>query len=76
MEKHELTPNEIKGVDLVVKSLMKKYNFIIGWKPDENYMKYHYTLFINLKIDYDMVSDYFGIRIRPTIKNKGKDRGR
>ncbi len=74
MEKHELTPNEIKGVDLVVKSLMKKYNFIIGWEPDETYMNYDYTLYINLKVDYDMVSDYFGIRIRPTIKKGLKEK--
>ena len=69
MEEKELTPNEIKGINLIVKSLKKKYNFIQGWKPDDEYMKYDNTLFIHLLVDYDKVSDYFGMRIRPSIKN-------
>ena len=68
MEEKELTPNEIRGIDLIVKSLKKKYNFIQGWEPDDEYMKYDNTLFIHLLVDYDMVSDYFGMRIRPSIK--------
>ena len=69
MEEKELTPNEIKGINLIVKSLKKKYNFIQGWEPDDEYMKYDNTLFIHLLVDYDKVSDYFGMRIRPFIKN-------
>jgi hypothetical protein len=69
MEEKELTPNETRGVDLIVKSLMKKYKFIQGWSIDDEYMKYDNTLFIHLLVDYDMVSDYFGMRIRPSIKN-------
>ena len=68
MEEKELTPNETRGVDLKVKSLMKKYNFIQGWSPVDDYTKYYNTLFIHLLVDYDMVSDYFGMRIRPSIK--------
>jgi hypothetical protein len=68
MEEKELTPNETRGVDLIVKSLMKKYNFIQGWSPVDDYTKYYNTLFIHLLVDYDMVSDYFGMRIRPSIK--------
>ena len=69
MEEKELSPDEIRGVDLIVKALKKKYNFIQGWKPDDEYMKYDNTLFIHLLVDYDKVSDYFGMRIRPSIKN-------
>jgi hypothetical protein len=69
MKEKELTPNETRGVDLIVKSLKKKYNFIQGWKSDDEYMKYDNTLFIHLLVDYDKVSDYFGMRIRPSIKN-------
>jgi len=68
MEEKELTPNEIRGVDLIVKSLKKKYNFIQGWEPVNDYTKYYNTLFVTIKIDYDKVSDYFGMRIRPSIK--------
>ena len=64
----ELTPNEIRGIDLVVKALKKKYDFIIGWEPVNDYRKYHNTLFIAIKMDMEKVSDYFGFRIRPVIK--------
>jgi len=74
MEEKELTPNEIRGVDLIVKSLKKKYKFIQGWEPVDDYTKYPNTLFIHLLIDYDMVSDYFGIRIRPSIKLQLNDK--
>jgi hypothetical protein len=70
MENNELTPNEIRGVDLVVKALTKKYKFILGWEPDKKYREYDNTLFIHLKINYDMVSDYFGIRIKNSNKSK------
>jgi hypothetical protein len=64
----ELTPNEIRGIDLIIKSLKKKYNFITGWSPVEDYTKYDNTLFLSLDIDMEKVSDYYGFRIRPTIK--------
>jgi len=68
MEPKELTPNEIKGIDLIIKSLKKKYNFITGWSPVDDYLKYENTLFLSLDIDMEKVSDYYGFRIRPLIK--------
>jgi hypothetical protein len=68
MEQKELTPNEIKGIDLIVKSLKKKYNFITGWNVDDDDLRYDNTLFIGLTIDSEKTSDYYGFRIRPTIK--------
>ena len=68
MEEKELTPNEIRGIDLIVKSLKKKYNFITGWNVDDNDLRYDNTLFIGLTIDSEKTSDYYGFRIRPTIK--------
>ena len=68
MEEKELTPNQRRGIDLIVKSLKKKYNFITGWNVDDEDMKYDNTLFIGLTIDSEKTSDYYGFRIRPTIK--------
>jgi hypothetical protein len=68
MEKKELTPNQRRGIDLLVKSLKKKYNFITGWNVEDDDMKYDNTLFIGLTIDSEKTSDYYGFRIRPTIK--------
>jgi hypothetical protein len=74
MENKELTPNEIRGIGLIVKALQKKYNFIQGWNVDDDYLKYDNTLFISLDIDMDKVSDYYGFRVRPTIKRLMDDR--
>jgi len=68
MEPKELTPNQRRGIDLIVKSLKKKYNFITGWNVEDDDMKYDNTLFIGLTIDSEKTSDYYGFRIRPTIK--------
>jgi hypothetical protein len=68
MEQKELTPNEIRGLDLIIKSLKKKYNFITGWSPVDDYLKYDNTLFLSLDIDMEKVSDYYGFIIRPIIK--------
>jgi len=68
-ERHpELTPNEVRGIDLIIKSLKKKYNFITGWSPVDDYQKYDNTLFLSLDMDMEKVSDYYGFRIRPIIK--------
>jgi len=50
MEKKELTPNQRRGIDLIVKSLKKKYNFIQGWNVDDDDLKYDNTLFIGLQL--------------------------
>ena len=70
----ELTPNERRGIDLVVKALKKKYDFITEWNLEDDYMEYPNTLFINLSIDSEKVSDYYGFRIRPTIKRLMADK--
>lgn len=65
----ELTPNQIRGLDLCVNGLRRKYNFVTGWEPLVDYRKYDNTLFIILKIDYDKLSDFYGFNIRPVMKN-------
>lgn len=68
MENKEITPNQRRGIDLVVKALKKKYDFITGWDFNDDDLKYENTLFIALTIDSNKTSDYYGFRIRPTIK--------
>ena len=70
----EITPNETRGIELIVKALKKKYNFITGWSLENNYMEYNNTLFINLDVDIEKVSDYYGFRVRPTIKKLMADK--
>ena len=34
---NNFTPKQIRGIDLVVKSMSKKYPYVKGWKFDEEY---------------------------------------
>ena len=54
---------------MTVKSLKRKYNFVIGWKPSRDFDEYNIS-FIDIIVDYDKVSDYFGVPIRPYSKQR------
>lgn len=54
-------PNEleIQGLNLIVKTLNKKYPFIIGWEfKDNNPLKYTTMLILHLIIDVNKLSEY------------------
>lgn len=74
MEEKKLTKEQIKGVTICVKALQKRYNFILGWEPSEDYERYENTLFIDIHVDYEMVSDYFGVNIRPRVRESLKEK--
>ena len=48
-----LNPNQIKGIDMVVRGIQKKFPFIIGWEKSEVFDKYQTQMFINLISDND-----------------------
>lgn len=54
-----LNPKQIKGLDLVVKALSKKYPYIAGWEKSEFFDKYETQMFINLIVDMNKLSKYF-----------------
>lgn len=74
MTKKDLSPNIRKGFDLTIKSLKRKYNFVLGWEVVDNFDEYDNVSFIDIAIDYDKVSDYFGVPIRPFAKEQLKER--
>ena len=75
MKSHELTPNEIKGMDLAMRVLKGKFPFLTGeWEPVYNYMEYDNTLFINVGADINKVSDYIGVPIRPYPKKRFQEK--
>lgn len=72
MTKKDLTPNIRKGFDLTIKSLKRKYNFVLGWEVIDNFEDYDSVSFIDIVVDYDKVSDYFGTPIRAFAKERLK----
>lgn len=54
-----LNPKQIKGLDLVIKALNKKYPYIVGWQKSGVFDKYESQMFIDLIVDMDILSKYF-----------------
>lgn len=54
-----LNPIQIKGIDMVVRGVQKKFPFIIGWEKSEVFDKYQTQMFINLIVDMNKLSKYY-----------------
>jgi hypothetical protein len=59
-----LTPKQIKGLDLVVKGVSKKFPYIVGWEKSEVFEKYQTQMFIDLIVDMTKLSEYFDKSIK------------
>lgn len=73
-----LSKKEIKGVELVIKALKKKYPFITGFNITPDYEnKYRFTVFIDLKINFEELSKYSGYELSDYyFKNKDSVKNR
>lgn len=56
---------QLRGVDLTVKSVAKKYPFIKGWSLAKDSDKYHLHLYINLIVDYNELAKFYNTEIHP-----------
>jgi len=52
-----------KGVNIAVKMLSKKFNFVVGWELAEPVDKFKYTVYINLFVSLEKVKKYYGIEV-------------
>ena len=55
----QLTKKQLRALDMMIKSLSKRYPFIIGWKPSEDFLLYDTMLNIDFKVDYDKLAKFF-----------------
>ena len=56
------------GIDIAIKAVSKKYNFIVGWKLTDDAEKYNFIVYINLLINLDKTSEYFN---KPITRKMG-----
>lgn len=70
MKYEELTDKQRTGFDIIIKSLQKKYPFIVGWDEHSHWRDYFATIFIDLLVDVDKLSEYFNSPLYGTIKPK------
>lgn len=71
----QLTKKQLRALDMMIKSLSKRYPFIIGWKPSEDFLLYDTMLNIDFKVDYDKLAKFFNADTDDTwkriIENEG-----
>jgi hypothetical protein len=70
----DLTKKQLKGIDLSVKAVSKRFPFVESWKFADDYQKYGTTLFIDLIVDYKKIGEYYGINLQPYYEKKLTDR--
>lgn len=65
--------NHIKGLNMVIKAVSRKFNFIVGWEIEN--LKYEHTLFINILVDLKKVLEYYNqppdLELDPYYKKNG-----
>ena len=70
---NDFTDKQIKGIDLCVKAVAKKYKFIKGWQLTENYEQYNSILYINMFVDWLEVADELDVKVNPFYLNYYED---
>lgn len=65
---NDFTKDQIKGLALTVKSVMKSFYFIKDWELAHDYEKYNSIVYIDLYVDMDLVSKYTGYEMIPLYK--------
>jgi hypothetical protein len=66
---NNLTKYQKKGIDIVIKSVNKKYPFIKGWDFYPKWKNYTANLYINLYVDFKGISEFYNIPIHPYYIN-------
>jgi hypothetical protein len=61
----QLTKKQLRALDMMIKSISKRYPLIIGWKPSEDFLKYDTMLNIDFKVDYDKLVKFFKTEPEP-----------
>jgi hypothetical protein len=68
---NDFNESQIRGLDLVIKSIGKEYTFINGWLFADDYLNYNTTLYINIYIDIFTTADYLGFEVDEFYKERG-----
>jgi hypothetical protein len=71
----QLTKKQERALDKMIKAISRRFPFIIGWKPSEDFLKYDTMLNIDFMVDYDKLAKFFDADTDDTwkriIENEG-----
>jgi hypothetical protein len=71
----QITKKQERTLDKMIKAIMRKFPFITGWKPSEDFLKYNTMLNIDFIIDYDKLAKFFDVDTDEGWKNILDDEG-
>ena len=61
----KLNDKQMRGIDMVIKAIMKKYKFLKGWELYPDHEQYDAVLFINVIMDYQEFADTYKYYTEP-----------
>jgi hypothetical protein len=71
----QLTKKQERALDKMIKAISRRFPFIVGWKPSEDFLKYDTMLNIDFMVDYDKLAKFFNADTDDTwkriIENEG-----
>jgi hypothetical protein len=71
----QLTKKQERALDKMIKAISRRFPFIVGWKPSEDFLKYDTMLNIDFMVDYDKLAKFFDADTDDTwkriIENEG-----
>ena len=67
---NNFTPKQIRGIDLLIKSISKIYPFVKGWKFDEDYENWATMLYIDLFIDWKKYGEFYGYKMKKYYEDR------
>jgi hypothetical protein len=62
---NKINDKQMRGIDMVIKAIMKKYKFIKGWELYPDHEKYDSVIFINVTMDYQEFADTYKYYTEP-----------
>ena len=62
----KLNDKQIKGVDMVIKAISKKYKFIKGWELYPKHEDYNSVIFIHIFMDFQEFADTYKYYTEPS----------
>ena len=71
----QITKKQERALDKMIKAISRRFPFIVGWKPSEDFLKYDTMLNIDFMVDYDKLAKFFNADTDDTwkriIENEG-----
>ena len=71
----QLTKKQERALDKMIKAVMRRFPFITGWKPSDDFLDYNTMANITFMADLDKLSEFFNAKPEPYYRRVINDEG-